>query len=177
VTKSIIRHSNRRDFLLPYKFGVEPVVRAVAVERALDRTLDRSYTQLTSLDFSYACNTVDRRDIAEGLRQHAPVLKRAGRGAYSCTFNLVLSSSEGEIHRHLGPVVRQGDPIGPLMFSLGINSLLRDLTSTFGQTDPFWLTSKASILSPDDLALEQTLYSFDERRPFIRLSPAKCNCC
>jgi hypothetical protein len=57
------RPDYRRDFLLPYKFGVEPVVRAVAVERALDRTLDRSYTQLTSLDFSYACNTVDRRDM------------------------------------------------------------------------------------------------------------------
>jgi hypothetical protein len=59
------------------------------------------------------------------------------------------------------------------MFSLGINSPLRHLASTLGQTDSSWPTSKASILSPDDLALEQTLYSFDERRPFIRLSPAK----
>jgi hypothetical protein len=45
VDKAIIRHSSRRDFLLPYQFGVgsrggvEPVVRAV--NRALDGTLGR----------------------------------------------------------------------------------------------------------------------------------------
>jgi hypothetical protein len=48
VTKAIIRHSERRDFLLPYHFGVgkkggvEPVVRAA--ERARDGTLDQPYT-------------------------------------------------------------------------------------------------------------------------------------
>src|SRR5689334_15621869 len=102
VTKAIIRHSNRRDFLLPYqigvgsKGGVEPVVRAV--ERALEGSLDQPYTDLTWLDFSNAFNTVDRRDIAEGLRQYAPVLYRAGRWAYGCTSSLVLSSPEG---RHI----------------------------------------------------------------------------
>jgi hypothetical protein len=44
ATKAIVRHSNRRDFLLPYQFvgskgDVEPVVRAV--ERALEGSLDR----------------------------------------------------------------------------------------------------------------------------------------
>jgi hypothetical protein len=104
---------------------------------------------------------------------------------------LLCSSGQGEWHivalstwcsarlkvRYIvtsGQGVRQGYPMGPLIFSLGINSLLRDLASTFGQTDSSRLTSKASILSPDDLALEQTLHYFDERRPFIRLSPAKC---
>lgn len=82
VTKTIIRHSSRRDFLLPYLFGVgskggvEPVVRSV--ERTLDSTVDRPYTY-TSIDFSKAFNTVDRRDITEGLRQYTPVLYRAGR--------------------------------------------------------------------------------------------------
>jgi hypothetical protein len=53
ATKAIIRHSNRRDVLLPYQFGVgsksgvEPVVRAV--ERALEGTLDRPYTHLSRL--------------------------------------------------------------------------------------------------------------------------------
>lgn len=53
-------------------------------------------------------------------------------------------------------------------------SLLRDLASTLGQTDSSWLTSKAFILIPDDLALEQTLLYFDERWRFIRLCQAKC---
>jgi hypothetical protein len=162
ATKAIIRHSNRRAFLLPYQFGVgskggvEPVVRAV--ERALDGTLDRPYTHLTSLDFSNAFNTVDRRDIAEGLRQYAPILYRAGRWAYGCTSSLVLGSPEG---RHIiisAQGVRQGDPMGPLMFSLGIRSLLRDLASTLGP-DRLILAhlDDIYILSPDDKALEQTL--------------------
>jgi hypothetical protein len=179
ATKAIVRHSNRRDFLLPYQFGVgskggvEPVVRAV--ERALEDTLDRPYTHLTSLDFSNAFNTVDRTDIAEGLRQYAPILYRAGRWAYGCTSSLVLGSPEG---RHIitsAQGVRQGDPMGPLMFSLGIRSLLRDLASALGP-DRLILAylDDLYILSPDDLALEQTLASFNERQPSIRLNPAKC---
>jgi hypothetical protein len=173
ATKAIIRHSNRRDFLLPYQFGVgskggvEPVVRAV--ERALEGNLDRPYTHLTSLDFSNAFNTVDRRDIAEGLRQYAPILYRAGRWAYSCTSSLVLSSPEG---RHIitsAQGVRQGDPMRPLMFSLGIRSLLRDPDRLIlAYLDDIY------ILSPDDKALEETLAFFDERQPSIRLNPTKC---
>jgi hypothetical protein len=84
ATKAFVPHSNQRDFLLPYQFGVgsrdgvERVVRAV--ESALEGTLDRPYTHLTSLDFSNAFNTVDRRDIAEGHRQYAPVSTRPRDG-------------------------------------------------------------------------------------------------
>jgi hypothetical protein len=104
-----------------------------AVERALDGTLDRSYSHLTSLDFSNAFNTVDRRDTAEVLRQYAPVLYRAGRWAYDCTSSLSLSSPEGIQNITSAQGVRQGDPMGPLMFSLGIGALLRDLASCLRQ--------------------------------------------
>jgi hypothetical protein len=65
--------------------------------------------------------------------------------------------------------------MGPLMFSLGIRSLLRDLASTLGP-DRLILAylDDIYILSPDELALEQTLAFFDERQPSIRLNPAKC---
>jgi hypothetical protein len=51
VTKAIIGHSNRRDFQLPYQFGVgskggvEPVVRAW--QSVLDCSLDQRYAHLT----------------------------------------------------------------------------------------------------------------------------------
>jgi hypothetical protein len=172
ATKAIIRHSNRRDVLLPYQFGVgsksgvEPVVRAV--ERALEGTLDRPYTHLFSprSTFSNAFNTVDRRDIAKGLRQYAPILYRAGRWAYGRTSSLVLGSPEGRHTITSAQGVRQGEPMGPLMFSLGIRSLLRDVASPLGP-DRLILAylDDIYILSPDDKALEQTLAFFDERQP------------
>ncbi|GFZ47034.1 hypothetical protein JCM24511_04260 [Saitozyma sp. JCM 24511] len=156
ATKAIVRHSNRLG--VGSKGGVEPVVRAV--ELALEGTLDQRYTHLTPLNFSNAFNTVDRRDIPEGLRQYAPILYRAGRWAYGRTSSLVLGSPEG---RHIitsAQGVRQGDPMGPPMFSLGIRSL-RDLASTLGP-DRLILAylDDICILSPDDSALEQTLAFF-----------------
>jgi hypothetical protein len=64
--------------------------------------------------------------------------------------------------------------MGPLMFSLGTRSLLRHLASTFGP-DRLILAylDDIYILSPDDLALEQTLVFFGERQPSIQRNPAK----
>jgi hypothetical protein len=87
----------------------------------------------------------------------------------------VLSSPEG---RHIitsAQGVRQGDPKGRSMFSVGMRSLVRDLASTLGP-DRLNLAylDDIYILSPGDLALEQTLAFFDERQSSIRLKPAKC---
>jgi hypothetical protein len=63
---------------LPFQFGVgtkggvEPVIRAA--QRALEDDLGQPFTHLTSLDFTNAFNTVDRLDIAAGLRRFAPSL-------------------------------------------------------------------------------------------------------
>jgi hypothetical protein len=82
-TKALLRHIFRPDFLLPFQFGVgtkggvEPVIRAA--QRALNNSLGRPFTHLTSLDFSNAFKTVDRRESASGLRRFAPSLYRAGK--------------------------------------------------------------------------------------------------
>jgi hypothetical protein len=62
-----------------------------------------------------------------------------------------------------------------LSLSLGIHSLFRDLASALGP-DLLILAylDDIYILSPDELALEQTLAFFDERHPSIRLNQAKC---
>jgi hypothetical protein len=64
--------------------------------------------------------------------------------------------------------------MGPIMFSLRIRSLLRDLASSVGP-DRLILAylDDIYILSPDDLALEQILAFFAERQPSIRLNPSK----
>jgi len=70
--------------------GVEPVIRAV--QRTLDVALGSPYSHLTSLDFSNAFNTVDRRDIAKGLHQFAPALYQAGKWAYGSPTDLVMAA-------------------------------------------------------------------------------------
>jgi len=73
VTKVLLRHHFKPDWLLPTQFGVgtkggvEPVIRTI--QRARDDELDQPYNTLTSLDFTNAFNTVDRRDIARALKE------------------------------------------------------------------------------------------------------------
>ena len=124
VAKTLMRHYFRKTMLLPWQFGVgtpggvEPVTRAL--EQALSDDLPLPYTHVTSLDFSNAFNSISRASVAAGLLHHAPSLFRAGKWAYNKPSQLVvlgedrqptiLTSSEG---------VRQGDPLGPLFFSVG----------------------------------------------------------
>jgi hypothetical protein len=90
-----------------------------AAQRALDNFLGRPFTHLTSLDFSNAFNTVDRREIASGLRRFAFSLYRAGKWAYGTPSDLILTNRNTGATHSLSSAqgVRQGDPLGPLMFT------------------------------------------------------------
>jgi hypothetical protein len=72
--------------------------------------------------------------------------------------------------------VRRGDPIGPLMFSVG-HSLPAQRPGFHHPlprpTLPGQLRRRLYILGPDDLALEHTLAFFDERQPSFPLNRAK----
>jgi hypothetical protein len=178
-TKAILRHSLKPDFLLPYQFGVgtkggvEPLIHAVG--RALDHDTGKVYTHLTSLDFSNAFNTLERRDIASAARTHAPPLYRLAKWAYNNPSDLVmvghdhstatLSSSQG---------VRQGDPLGPFLFSLGIRPLLQDLATSLGpDCTVLAYLDDIYILSNSDDTLSDTHNFFSERDTTLQLNMAK----
>ena len=147
-----------------------------AAERALEGSLGRPFTHLISLDFKNAFNTLDRRDIAQGLHQHAPSLYRAGRWAYGKPADLVMVSSTSSLTPTISSAqgVRQGDPLGPLLFSLGIRQLLDDLVTTLG---PHRLVlaylDDIYILSPDADALFDVHTFFASRQSSIQLNMAK----
>ena len=78
---------------------------------------------LLKVDFSNAFNCVDRQAFLEQCRHQFPGLSRWAEWCYSEPSNLyfgpeVLSSANG---------VQQGDPIGPLLFSLALQPILLDL--------------------------------------------------
>jgi len=174
-TKAILKAAFKQDFLLPNQFGVgskggvEPIVRAV--ERGLEGRLPQRYTHLVSLDFSNAFNTADRLDIAAALKAHAPGIYRLAKWAYNDSSDLligdhILQSAQG---------VRQGDPLGPLLFSLAIRPLLRRFITHLGD-DRLVLAylDDIYILSKDGNALADAYTFFEQESTSLELNKRKC---
>jgi hypothetical protein len=147
-----------------------------AAQRALDNSLGRPFTHLTSLDFGNAFNAVDRREIDSGQRRFAPSLYRAGKWAYGTPSDLILTNRKtGATHSlYSAPGVQQGDPLGPLIFSLGIRQLLDDLASTLGPERLILAyLDDIYILSNDPNALEDVQAIFAAPQPSIQLNMAR----
>jgi len=178
VSKVLLRHYFKPDMLLPSqlgvgsKGGVEPVVRAV--ERALADSLPKTYRHLVSLDFSNAFNTVDRRELAAGLRNFAPALYRAGRWIYGSPAQLAVTGADGAVDvLESSQGVRQGDPFGPLFFSVAVRRTLDDLVRYLGP-DRLLLAylDDVYVLSPDDQAFSEVQDFFDGRGSSLQLNIA-----
>jgi hypothetical protein len=136
IGKILVRHYSSPSMLSPWQFGVgtpggtEPITRAI--ERALDDDLPLPFKYVTSLDFSNAFNSLSRRELAKGVLQHAPSLYRAARWAYNDETPLVVSGDGEPVLLFSSQGVRQGDPLGPLFFSIAIRNTLDSLLSNLG---------------------------------------------
>ena len=106
---------------------MEPIV--LAVERAVKGRLGTASTRhspaihppsthLFSLDASNAFNAIDHTVIAGGTRQYAPAPYRAAKWAYGEKSDLRV----GDIILHPSQGVQQGEPLGSLLFSVGLGS-------------------------------------------------------
>ena len=72
------------------------------------------------IDFTNAFNCVDRQAFLEECRHHFPGLSRWAEWCYSQSSHLYFGSSTISSERG----VQQGDPLGPLLFSLALQPLL-----------------------------------------------------
>lgn len=104
--------------------GVEPIV--WKVQKALDNNQSGAFI---FLDLANAFNSIDRRHLASALADCNPQLLRAARWAYGSPSPLLMRSEAGHVQELLlsAQGVRQGDPLGPLLFSYGFRDRLRRL--------------------------------------------------
>jgi len=104
--------------------GVEPIV--WKVQKAVDSDI---YGAFIFLDLANAFNTMDRRHLAQSVAAYNPQLLRAVRWAYGSASPLLMRSETGQVEEMLlsSQGVRQGDPLGPLLFSYGYRERLSRL--------------------------------------------------
>ena len=178
ATRAILRHSFRPDWLLPCQFGVgsrggvEPVIRTIQL--AMDNSLPSPsppFTHVALLDFVNAFNTLERSEIASAVRQHCPTLYKTARWAYDRPTPLVLAAGEWTLQSQQG--VRQGDPLGPLLFSVGIRPVLQRLIDSLGPDYMLvaYLDDICILGGPD--SLERAKSFFQTAQPSIQLNMTK----
>ena len=111
-------------FFFPLQIGVGHAlgteVGLATVRQWFERHNDSPSSIVAKIDFSNAFNCVDRQTFLEQCRHHFPGLSRWAEWCYSSPSNLffgpeTISSERG---------VQQGDPLGPLFFSLALQPIL-----------------------------------------------------
>ena len=125
-----------------------------------------------------AFNTVSREEIASGVKRYAPSLYRTAKWAYDTPSDLVLPGSSVELGDP--PLlsrsgVRQGDPLGPLFFSVAIRAMLEDLSQTLGPNKTVLAyLDDVYIISSDSDPLPDVLTFFDHHSTTLKLNSSKC---
>lgn len=182
LAKVVLKKSCKREMLSPYQFGVqskggvEPLIHLI--QDAVAGKLG-SYNYLWTLDSVNAFNELRRNHIAQGLLQYAPELYLAAKWSYGHT--TALATYDGHLVRS-AEGVRQGDPLGPFLFSIGIkntlDALLKDLREAYKDDDVSVLVvaylDDIYILSQREIPLEYIDKLF-ENAP-IRLNKQKSKC-
>lgn len=162
IMRFILKVAKYDNALLPVQLGVgspggvSPIVELFQYQ--YEQQLDQLHDQYAySLDFSNAFNNVSRGVIARAVRELAPALYRMVKWAYNDRTPLIMSGSDDLVVISSSQGVRQGDPLGPLLFSIAIRSKVRELqlltpdaasTTVAGYLDDLVIISPRNDLMP-----------------------------
>jgi hypothetical protein len=114
-------------YFAPLQFGVKQSQGTEKVVHRVRRDLRQGHAVLNA-DLSNAFNTISRERIRQQLEEKFPALLPYFLGAYTEGAPLYY---QGELLTHSTEGVRQGDPLGPVLFSIGLHPVLEQIRSEF----------------------------------------------
>ena len=124
------------DHFFPQQIGVgQPLGTEIGLETArqwCERNSSNLSSVLVKVDFSNAFNCVNRQAFLEQCRHHFPGLSRWAEWCYVQPSNLYFGTKTIVSERG----VQQGDPLGPLFFSLALQPLLVQLHEGISEEGP-----------------------------------------
>ena len=155
-------------FFFPQQIGVgQPLGTEIGLETARQwssRNKENPSSVLVKIDFANAFNCVERQAFLDQCRNHFPGLSRWAEWCYAKPSRLYFGPNVISCERG----VQQGDPLGPMFFSLALQPLLLQLHN--GRSED-GLQLAYSYLDDLVLAGEQTIVA--EAFKFFKAEAAK----
>ena len=147
--------------------GVEVVAQAVALYDRVAAADESGALGVQTVDFVNAFNAVRRGAVWRGLEEFLPELLPFFRWGYGGATPLYLGS--GAEVGECGSGVRQGDPLGPLLFCVGLHPVLRRVGERFPELFPLGYLDDVTMVG-DRARLEEALAFFEREAGRVGLA-------
>ena len=164
------------DYLQPHQLGVGISDGAPLIVHAAQAVIDQfqadSSIALLKVDFRNAFNTISRQQFLSQTRQFFPSISRWVESCY-CTANPL---SFGSFALQCSSGVQQGDPLGPLLFSLALHPILSKIRAACPDLLlSAWYLDDGTLIGPQS-SLRRALTILAEEAPItgLQLNLEKC---